>query len=191
MKILLCEACGGALKQIEKNRFICPYCETEQIMTYERDTAPDDEPSPAEKYEEARLAYSQANDEADYEAAARLFGEIMPYRDSDALMRECLSQAELCRKNAEYALALSLIEEDNIHFLTRAAAILEVLSDFKDSAELKEKCLSRISTLRVQIAARSAAVRKRHRAQRAKNALIYAGVALLFILISIVLFYTG
>ena len=92
-------------------------------------------------YEAALFRMDRAETESEFQEAARIFGTIKGYRDSDELAEKCSKNAETIRKtpiykNARNRIVFANTEKD----FKEAADLFEAIRGFKDSEKLAEIC---------------------------------------------------
>lgn len=151
-------------------------------------------------YKEAVGAMESAGDEAAYQQAAQQFDAISSYKDAGERAEQCRANAENCRKDAVYAQAKKLADEEGftkngkIPRLEDAIAKYESIPGWKDADEQILACRRRIEEIRVEeermkeeacaIAAKRAARRKRNKI----IATILTLVTCVVVVLSIILF---
>lgn len=103
-----------------------------------------------EIYEKAASLMDAAKTEFDFKAAAAEFAEIPEHRDAEKLKEECLEKAEICRKDAIYAQAKTMMGFDRILDYENAANLLQSISGWKDSDEQIYACQKRIEEIKAK-----------------------------------------
>ncbi len=98
----------------------------------------------AEIYNSACIALASAKTSEHYKVAARIFNQILGYRDAAALMSKCLSTAESLRNEELYKKACEMMREDNLHFLRQAADVFGSIVTVKDAKDKQKECLDLI-----------------------------------------------
>jgi len=137
----------------------------------------------SEIYNSACITLANAKTAENYKSAARIFNQILGYKDASSLMNKCLSTAELLQNEELYAKACEMMNEDNIHFWQRAADIFGSILTFKDSANKQKECLALIEKQRDEIFQKNVVM------QHAKSKAVKKKKIIFFIvIISIVLF---
>ena len=101
-------------------------------------------------YTAARQRMNAAQSETDYRQAAKKFAEIPNYRDADELRRQCLEQAEICRKDGIYSSAKSKITEDSTASCEEAIQMFQSISGWKDADEQICACQKRIEEIKAK-----------------------------------------
>lgn len=97
-------------------------------------------------YELADEKLRSAESSDDCYRARNSFMKIRNYKDSEQKIRECtIKEAEL--KEKAYNDAVDLFQNDNENDLKYAIELFESISDFKDSAEMVERCNEKIERI--------------------------------------------
>lgn len=109
-----------------------------------------DEEKTQRDYAEACAAMAAAENQEDYIKAAERFEALGSYRDSEKQRDYCRCRAEECRKDALYARALALADEQEEESLTQAVSLLASLEDWRDSAALQKSCVQKLTELRAK-----------------------------------------
>lgn len=119
--------------------------------------------------------------------ASELFSQILDYKDSGVLYTECLQKAEECEKDEAYYQACEFMNEGNIHFLTKAAALFDAISDWKDSNEKKEYCRTAILSQQEEINQKTQRLNAYRKQQaRKKRIIIISSILAIVAVIAIV-----
>ena len=135
-------------------------------------------------YKTACITLASAKTAENYKSAARIFKQILGYKDSAALMSKCLSTAELLHNEELYKKACDMMNEDNIHFLQQAADIFDSIATFKDSKVKQNECFALIEKQRNEILQKNTVLQQaRNKAVRKKRIIFFT------IIISIILVY--
>lgn len=103
-----------------------------------------------EIYEKAASLMEAAKTEFDFKAAAAEFAEIPEHRDAEKLKEECLEKAEICRKDAIYVQAKTMMGFDRILDYENAANLLQSISGWKDSNEQIYACQKGIEEIKAK-----------------------------------------
>lgn len=125
-------------------------------------------------YKEAVRTMESAGDKAAYQQAAQQFDAISSYRDAGERAEQCRANAENCRKDAVYAEAKKLAEEEGftkngkIPRLEDAIAKYESIPGWKDADEQILACRRRIEEIRAEEERRR--LEEEHRAEEARIA---------------------
>lgn len=101
-------------------------------------------------YHDAVAMMEAADSSRDYQNAASKFLAIEEYKDSSARRQECLNEAEICRKDAIYQEAETLIHDTiNIKISDYKAAILKLqeIPGWRDANEKLEMCKREIKEI--------------------------------------------
>ncbi len=101
-------------------------------------------------YNYAHSIMNCAADETAFIRAAEYFKSIANYKDSATLAEFCAEKAEITRLDSVYTKAYGIMKsaQNNENALKTAAGMFSSISDYKDSAELAEKCLQDAETAR-------------------------------------------
>lgn len=91
-------------------------------------------------YYQAEKLFENAATEEDYKNASECFSIIPNYKDSEERVKICLEFAEKTRIESLYASAVSLMNSTLVSEIEEAKKKLEIIKDYKDSAELLIKC---------------------------------------------------
>lgn len=128
----------------------------------------------AEIYNSACIALAAAKTSEHYKVAARIFNQILGYRDSAALMSKCLSTAESLRNEELYKKACEMMREDNLHFLRQAADVFASIITVKDSKEKRKECLDLIEKRQDEIIQKNLEyLRKKSHAAKKEKIIIF------------------
>ena len=105
-------------------------------------------------YNGAVSAMNAAKTESAYKAAADMFRSIHRFKDSDALVEQCLEKAENARLTDIYNGAISAMNEaDSETACKSAAATFNTILWFKDADALAEQCLEKAEEAKKKIEA--------------------------------------
>jgi len=103
-------------------------------------------------YNAAVKSMNDANNEDSYKKAASKFESILNYKDSEQLKIKCLDLAENSRKEAIYVPAVNLMENAKTEESYKAAASkFESIINYRDSEQLKIKCLDLAENCRKEV----------------------------------------
>lgn len=91
-------------------------------------------------YNTALKAMEKASTEQACKDAAQLFQNILDFKDSAALSKECLEKAEFCRKDAIYISAKRQMASESIAGYEAAVKMFQDIPLFKDADELIAVC---------------------------------------------------
>lgn len=101
-------------------------------------------------YDDARRRMDAADSETVYKQAAEIFFKIPSYRDADELRRQCLEQAEVCRKEAIYNGAVDIVTQETPNALRKAAKQLAEIPGWRDADQLRAYCLTQADELEAE-----------------------------------------
>lgn len=101
-------------------------------------------------YDDARRRMDAADSETVYKQAAEIFFKIPSYRDADELRRQCLEQAEICRKEAIYNGAVDIVTQETPNALRNAAKQLAEIPGWRDADQLRAYCLTQADELEAE-----------------------------------------
>ena len=105
-------------------------------------------------YNGAVNAMNAANSEAAYKAAAKTFKSIPGFQDADALVKQCLDKAEVCRKDAVYAYASARSQmTGNANAISNYEAAINTfrtISGWKDADEQIYVCQRKIEEIKAK-----------------------------------------
>jgi len=101
-------------------------------------------------YNSAVSAMKSANSESSYKAAAETFKMIPGFKDSDALADQCLDRAEVCRKDAVYATAISQMRGHAVGKYESSIKMFSTISGWKDSDEQIYACQRKIEEIKAK-----------------------------------------
>ena len=101
-------------------------------------------------YDDARRRMDAADSETVYKQAAEIFSKIPSYRDADELRRQCLEQAEVCRKEAIYNGAVDIMTQETPNALRKAAKQLAEIPGWRDADQLRAYCLTQADELEAE-----------------------------------------
>ena len=112
-------------------------------------------------YNSAVSAMNAAKNESAYKAAAGTFRTISGFQDADALVEQCLDKAEVCRKDAIYASAMSKIQsgaslynsqkyKESVGYYEEAIKIFGTISGWKDADEHIYACRKKIEEIKAK-----------------------------------------
>lgn len=106
-----------------------------------------DETGRAALYDHAVAEEKNACRESDLRGVADIFADLGSYRDAAARKDACLALAEELRKDAVYADARRLQQQDTVDALTDAISTYESIADWKDSKKQQALCRQRIDAI--------------------------------------------
>lgn len=98
-------------------------------------------------YDHAVAVEKNACRESDLRGVADIFADLGSYRDAAARKDACLVLAEELRKDAVYADARRLQQQDTVDTLTDAISTYESIADWKDAKEQQALCRQRIDAI--------------------------------------------
>lgn len=101
-------------------------------------------------YDDARRRMDAADSETVYKQAGEIFSKIPSYRDADELRRQCLEQAEVCRKEAIYNGAVDIMTQETPNALRKAAKQLAEIPGWRDADQLRAYCLTQADELKAE-----------------------------------------
>ena len=90
-------------------------------------------------YNDALFYMNNANSETTYKIAAKKFSQVGGYKDADDLAKQCLSNAEISRKDSVYDLAVSKMKEESVSSYQKAIDLLQTIAGWKDADELLDE----------------------------------------------------
>lgn len=131
----------------------------------------------AEIYNSACIALSTAKTYENYKVAARIFNQVLGYKDAAALMSKCLSTADSLRNEELYKKACELMREDNLHFLQQAADIFGSIITVKDSKDKQKECLDLIEKQQDEIEKKSLELKRKKIQSAKKKKIIFFTIA--------------
>ena len=142
-------------------------------------------------YDNAISARNAARDEAAYKAAAKEFRTISGFRDADTLAQQCMENAGVCRKNAVYAEARTMMIGEEIENYIEAIKIFQTVPDWADANEQIAVCQKKIEEIKVKeeaerLAAEKAA-KKRKKIIAITVPIVCACIAFVIVLITVIL----
>jgi hypothetical protein len=85
-----------------------------------------------------------------YKEAATIFESIIGFKDSDTLSEKCLEEAEICRKDATYYSALSMMSGTTKISFEEAIKSFQSISGWKDSDEQILTCQKKIEEIKAR-----------------------------------------
>lgn len=101
------------------------------------------------RYDIALQSMENAKTEDEYSFAEELFINLSDYSDSKQKAKECYEKAEEARKEERYHKGIKLLNdalgEDDYY---KAGSVFQLIHDYKDSAEMIEKCLNHIEIIK-------------------------------------------
>ena len=101
-------------------------------------------------YNNAAAAMKSANSESSYKAAAATFKTIPGFKDADSLAEQCLERAEVCRKDAVYASAMSQMTGNAVSGYEAAIKTFSTISGWKDADEQIYVCQRKIEEIKAK-----------------------------------------
>lgn len=101
-------------------------------------------------YNNAKNAMNAANTEAAFKAAADTFATIPGFKDADALAKQCLDKAEICRKDEIYASAKTSMTGEKIAAYEAAINTFQTISGWKDADEQIYACQKKIEEIKAK-----------------------------------------
>ncbi|MBR6694720.1 MAG: leucine-rich repeat protein [Clostridia bacterium] len=117
----------------------------------------------AEKYVAANSLLKSAKTEEEFLSAAKAFGQISDYKDSEKLSELCEKKADELKKDKIYVAAIALMTGNKIKNYQTARTEFEKLGDFKDAPAKGALCAQRIAEIEAGITA--AALERQKRAE--------------------------
>ena len=125
-------------------------------------------------YNKAVLSMNSANTEESFRAVVELFKKLPGFKDADLLLRQCLENAEVCRKNELYSLAKSQMAKNTEDGYLASLKMFSALPGWRDVDELVLVCQRYIEQIRKKeeadrIEAERMAEKKRAAEKRAKK----------------------
>ena len=144
-------------------------------------------------YNKAKSTMNAANTEGAFKAAAETFASISGFGDSDALAKECLGKAEICRKDVIYNNAKNRMNDASVAFQEEAIRLFQSISGWKDADEQVFVCQKKIEEIKAkQEAARLEAERiaeeRRLAAEKAAKKSQKIALIILLIVVACVIF---
>ena len=85
-----------------------------------------------------------------FEEAANQFRSISGFQDADALAEQCLTKAEVCRKNSIYTIAKSKMAGKRIRDYEDAIQTFQTISGWRDADEQIHVCQKAIEEIKIQ-----------------------------------------
>ena len=101
-------------------------------------------------YNNAVAAMNTAHTESEYKAAAASFKMIPGFKDADSLGEQCLERAEVCRKDAVYASAISQMNGNVVSGYEAAIRTFSTIPGWKDADEQIYACQRRIEEIKAK-----------------------------------------
>lgn len=101
-------------------------------------------------YNDAVSAMNAADTEETYRSAADKFQAIDGFKDSNALAKNCLEQAEICRKDSIYHSAKSKMTGEESTSYEEARKIFQTISGWKDTDEQICTCQRKIEEIQAR-----------------------------------------
>ena len=101
-------------------------------------------------YDGAVKAMNIASSMAAYKSAAEVFSSISGFKDADKLAEECLDKAEVCRKDAAYSSARSLMTGEKTVNYESAIKEFQKISGWKDADEQTNICRQKIEEIKTR-----------------------------------------
>jgi tetratricopeptide (TPR) repeat protein len=98
-------------------------------------------------YNRATQAMQNADTESKYQSAATIFQTIPGFKDADTLAKQCLEQAEICRKDAIYNSATKSAESGSISGYESAISTFQTIPGWRDADEQIEICKKKIEEI--------------------------------------------
>ncbi len=101
-------------------------------------------------YDDAVSAMRAASTEKEYKSAAAAFAPIVGFKDTDVLIKQSLEKAEVCRKDAIYDSARSLMSGDETEGYENAIETFRTISGWKDADEQIYACQRKIEEIKAK-----------------------------------------
>ncbi|MDO4371940.1 MAG: toll/interleukin-1 receptor domain-containing protein, partial [Clostridia bacterium] len=101
-------------------------------------------------YNTALNTMRTANTRSECEEAANQFRSISGFQDADALAEQCLTKAEVCRKNSIYTIAKSKMWGKGIRDYEAAIQTFQTISGWRDADEQILACKKAIEVIKMQ-----------------------------------------
>ena len=117
-------------------------------------------------YDNAVSARNAARDEAAYKAAAKEFRTISGFRDADTLAKQCMDDAEVCRKDAIYSSAKMQMTRERITSYEDAIKLFQSISGWKDADAQIAVCQKRIEEIKAKEEADRLEAKRKAEAER-------------------------
>ena len=117
-------------------------------------------------YNGALSAMKEANTESAYKAAAESFKTLHGFKDSDALVEQCLDKAEVCRKDTIYASAHNKQIKNSVAECKKAIRLYESISGWKDAGEQIYACRRKIEEIKAKEEADRLEIKAKEEADR-------------------------
>ena len=104
----------------------------------------------AKAYTDAVQAMNVASTEEDYKSASKLFGDIIEFKDSELLAKECDEKAEIARKNSVLSLAKLKMSGTVISNYENVINLLGTIPGWKDADEQISVCKRKIEEIKLK-----------------------------------------
>ncbi len=101
-------------------------------------------------YNNAQSSMRNAQSEEAFKKAAIIFQSINGFQDADALAEQCLTNAEICRKDEIYSLAKARISRSTIPTIEAAIRQFQSISGWKDADEQVYACQRKIEEIKAK-----------------------------------------
>ena len=101
-------------------------------------------------YQSALSKMNAARSEDGFKSAAEAFKTVSGFKDADELVGRCLDNAEACRKNAVYDLAVARMKGNSVSRYEEAIKQLQTIPGWKDSDDLVVICRQKIEKIRAK-----------------------------------------
>ena len=101
-------------------------------------------------YNNAVTAMKSASSETSFKSAAASFKTIPGFKDADSLAEQCFKSAEICRKDAVYASAMSQLTGNTVCGYEAAMKTFSTISGWKDADEQIYACQRKIEEIKAK-----------------------------------------
>lgn len=193
-----CKTCGAEMERSkDRTLWICKKCgETTPFWRAGRwldlTIDPDEDARRAEVYDACVDEMNAASTESEYKAAAASFKRISGFRDADALSERCFEQSKICRKDAVYETARSMMTGSAVSSYEAAIQKFNTIPGWKDADEQILACQKRIEEIKAEESAywQEKARKAKRAAKNRKRALMILAPILVACLAFVIVLFT-
>ena len=100
------------------------------------------------QYNKACGRLAQAHTEEDYLSVAKEFQSLSGFRDADSRAEQCLSEADVCRKESDYARGMNAMSLGTAFGYATALRLFQSVSGWKDADAQGQICQEKIEAMR-------------------------------------------
>lgn len=102
-------------------------------------------------YNNAKTLFDNANNEMAFRNAAKIFDDIIDYRDASTLKKRSLKKADTIHKDMVFATAKAHMDKKSISDQEKAISLFESIKGWKDADEQVDVCKQNIEDIKIQI----------------------------------------